>query len=225
MQVTDTPTAFVIATDTPKEEAPPVETGPSSGELAQEGLSHVKKAGDYYEKHDCDNWIPESEQARNKCTEAIQRDPANPLAYYCLGKAHFYLGELPEAVENFKKALNYNLTGEERDETEEIVDELEQMLSASPCSIGPIVFEACGQPTKELSANWELIGTCSNTFTVKWLHEYQTKCHHPYGPDDHSRYEGSRYSDDNDEFLETGKWTVQVVDGGRILGEASCQVP
>lgn len=226
VNVTDTPEAPDDEAALPDSEDFTDEFGDlSTDELIAEGIAHLKRSDDFYEEHDCENWIPESEQALEKCSAAAKRKSDDPLVYYCIGKANMGLAEIQEAIENFRKALWNGLEGEELTAVEEILDGYNSWSAIEPCKIGEIEFEACGQPTTELVANWEFIGICTNPHVIVWKFNNKTHCHHNIPADAHESIDGSMVFDDAGDNIKSGVWEVKVLDVGRNIGESTCNVP
>jgi hypothetical protein len=206
----------------------------SAQELIDEGFDHNRKADEYYEEGDCDNWIPQAEKALEKCSaagemlqevEVVDEAGIIPIYYYCIAKADFGLGRISEGITNFRKSLDSGLTGDLRSETEEIVNGYDSWLSHDPCEIKDMWFDNCDPLITELTAFWEYEEECNNPHVVVVKFNDKEKCHLNYSYDDHERIDGITHFEEDGGPLDSGDWTVTVYDVGRNIAEITCDIP
>ena len=122
--------------------------------------------------------------------------------------------------------MERGLSGERQKAVNEVVEGNKAWLEYEPCAISEIWFEECGQlTTDELNANWKFIEECNNPHLIVWEHNNKVYCHHKIPADEHENVDGSMIFDDAGGNIKSGVWKVKVLDVGRKIGEATCNVP
>ena len=214
---------------------------PSASELTQQCINAIGEAKQPFEEHDCETSVPKAEDAVLKATEALSMDDTDARAYYCRGEANYYLGRMPEALEDLGKAQELGGAGYGSELATRLRD-VRAIVEAPACPITPVQFiegweggepvdrspnYTARDPTK-IQVYWEQLESCDTVCRVLWKTEKDgLVCWHPYGSADspHKQKEGSQYYNDDGGPLASGTWSVEVWCGDTKVGEARATIP
>jgi oligopeptide transport system substrate-binding protein len=216
---------------------PPVPQ-PSANELTEQCMETVMQAKQAFEKHDCDTWVPLSEDALLLATEALSIEGKNAKALCCSGLANYYLARLPQALSDLEKAQELGDSGCEED-LNALVPGIREMVEAPACTISPMqFFEGWGEngepinPSDEHSGNdlstievfWELKEPCDTVCQVIWKNNHRKVCWHDYYPHELYGYEGSMFSSDDNGPM-NGHWRIEYWCAGELAGAIETVIP
>jgi len=202
------------------------------------GALYISAEKDYAD-HNCEDLYPKSHELTEKCSYGLEitaNDEGKATFTYCLAMTEYWDYELGNAKSLLEEALRLGLEGEKKDDAEKVLTEIEETESQAPCKIGKIAFAdqwfdelpleeiALAENAKEIYANVEFDSDeCdADTIEVLWKRNNEVICHHPFPREDFVNKEviGSMYYEEGEEILPTGNYTVQIYNGGALLGEA-----
>lgn len=221
-------------------DAEPIDAEPIDVEpITEEVKTLIISAENDFTNHNCDPLYSKSHELTKKCNYGLEiatNDEDKAVFYYCQAMVEYWNFNLRDSKEYFDKALELGLTGEEKDNAEKILAEIELMDSQGPCKIGEMSFAdgwfdktplrsiELSENAKEIYVNVEFDSDeCdADVLEVVWSKNNQVACRHSYKRKDfeNKKVIGSMYDEEDGGILPKVKYTVQIFNGSTLLGIA-----